>query len=103
MLRFVVAMLALAAWVFIKDVNLSATLLVITSLFGVSATIDKARTHPYDEGLLMWSIQVISASLSIIAITDFNYATLVKTVANLLVNMTVAIVIVLSRKAKIGG
>lgn len=96
--RFVMAMFALVAWVFIKNINLSATLLVITSLFGVSATIDKAKSKPLEEGLSMWSIQVFSALFSIAAIENFNYATLIKTGVNLLVNIVVVIVIVVSRK-----
>jgi hypothetical protein len=71
---------------------------VITSLFGVSATIDKARNKPFEEGLSMWSIQVFSALFSIMAIESFNYATLVKTGVNLLVNIVVASVIFISRK-----
>jgi len=96
--RFIIAMLALVAWVFVKNINLSATLLMFTSLFGVSATIDKAKNKPFEEGLSMWTIQVFSALFSILAIENFNYATLVKTIINLLVNITVATIIYGSRK-----
>ncbi|USI65386.1 hypothetical protein QR692_10360 [Lactococcus petauri] len=96
--RFVIAMLALVAWVFVKNTNLAATLLVMTSLFGISATIDKAKKKPYEEGLSMWSIQVFSAFLSILAIENFNYATVIKTLANLLINIVVVSVILVSRK-----
>lgn len=91
-------MLALVAWVFVKNTNLAATLLVMTSLFGISATIDKAKKKPYEEGLSMWSIQVFSAFLSILAIENFNYATVIKTLANLLINIVVVSVILVSRK-----
>lgn len=96
--RFILAMLALFAWFFVKNTNLSATLLVLTSLFGVWATVDKARSKPFEEGLSMWSIQVVSALFSIIAIESFNYATLVKTCVNLFVNIVVVSVILISRK-----
>lgn len=96
--RFIFAMLALVTWIFIKNTNLSATLLVLTSLFGVSATIDKARKKPYEEGLSMWSMQVLSALFSVLAIESVNYATLVKTLVNLLVNTVVASVILTSRR-----
>jgi len=81
----------------VKDNNLSAILLVLTSCFGVSATLDKAWRKPFEEAFSMWSIQVCSVFLSIVAIESFSYATLVKTGANLFVNIAIATVILVSR------
>lgn len=96
--RFIFAMLALFTWLFVNNTAIAATLLVVTSFFGVSATIDKAWQKPYEETLSMWSLQIVSAFLSILAIESFNYATLIKTVMNLLINIIVASVIWLSRR-----
>lgn len=59
--------------------GLLASILSIFTFYPYVLNTIKGNIKPWEEGLSMWTIQVCSAALSILAIEFYNYLTLSKT------------------------
>lgn len=70
------ALIAIAIWIFAKQPLLSLILLILIEVFGFFPTYRKSWNKPYDETLSTWVINSFRYSMSLLALSAYNWLTL---------------------------
>ena len=95
---FLLALLATAIWVFAKRPGLSVLLLVTIDMLGFIPTVRKSWQKPQEETLFTWELNGFRHGLSILALKQYNFLTLLYPVAWTLANIFFSLMLVARRK-----
>lgn len=94
----IVALLALALWIFAKQPVWSMILLVATDVLGFGPTIRKSWNKPFQENLFTWELTAFRHGLGIIALEKFNILTMLYPVTWVVVNGLFSVFLIVRRK-----
>lgn len=94
------AVLAVVLWIFVKQPVLSIILLVGADIIGIIPSVRKAWKRPYEETLSMWLISTLRHVISLLALREYNFITLLNPVAWIIANGTFSLILILRRKKK---
>ena len=94
------AMLALLCWLVAKQPALAVTFIALSTVFSAIPTLRKSWSRPHEEAVPIWMIQTASYTFVICAVSQLSYTTVISPVANIIVNMSIAIIVLYRRRGK---
>ena len=95
----IVAIIAAFLWLFVDQPVLSVSLLVGADIIGIIPSIRKAWHKPHEETLSMWLINAGRHGLSIFALQQYNFITLLNPVVWVIANGVFSLILITRRGA----
>ena len=96
----VIALLGLIPWVLTKDPTLSVIIAVTIDLIAFMPTLRKAYKHPETETPLLYGTNVVRHVLSLLSLSSYNVATVLHSVAMLVANGGMTLILLTARFRK---
>ncbi len=96
----IIALLGLIPWLLTKDPTLSVVIAVTIDLIAFVPTLRKAYLHPETETPLLYGTNVVRHVLSLLSLSSYNVATVLHSVAMLLANGAMTIILFAARFRK---
>lgn len=93
----ILALIALALWVFARQPVWSAILIVLTDVLGFVPTVRKSWNNPHSETLSMYEITGIRHGLSIFALQQYNILTLLYPITWVIANLAFSALLIARR------
>ena len=97
----IIALLGLIPWLLTKDPTLSVVIAVSIDLVAFVPTLRKAYLHPETETPLLYGTNVVRHVLSLLSLSSYNVATVLHSVAMLLANGPMTVILFATRFRKV--
>lgn len=95
---FVLALISIIVWIFAKQPIIAVVLLWIIDVFGLIPTVRKSWQKPHSETVFLYQTGIVKYLLSIVAISRYNFTTLLFPITWALINTSMTTILLYRRK-----